>query len=126
MKVASYGLLSLGGVISLFLGSLMLFEGTAPGMGLSWRVLVPTVVMISGFFVAVAGLVFRSQVSKPRTGDKGLVGEVGVAKSSLEPEGKVFVHGELWNAVAPGRIESGAKVRVVGVDRLLLRVEQVE
>jgi membrane-bound serine protease (ClpP class) len=126
MKVASYGLLSLGGVISLFLGSLMLFEGTAPGMGLSWRVLVPTVVMISGFFVAVAGLVFRSQVSKPRTGDKGLVGEVGVAKSRLEPEGKVFVHGELWNAVGPGSIEAGAKVRVVGVDRLLLRVEQVE
>lgn len=125
MKVASYGLLSLGGVISLFLGSLMLFEGTAPGMRLSWRVLVPTVVMVSGFFVAVAGLVFRSQVSRPRTGDKGLVGEVGVAKSRLEPEGKVFVHGELWNAVAPGSIEAGAKVRVVGVDRLLLRVEQV-
>lgn len=125
MKVASYGLLSLGGVISLFLGSLMLFEGTAPGMRLSWRVLVPTVVMVSGFFVAVAGLVFRSQVSKPRTGDKGLVGEVGVAKGRLEPEGKVFVHGELWNAVAPGSIEAGAKVRVVGVDRLLLRVEQV-
>lgn len=125
MKVASYGLLSLGGVISLFLGSLMLFEGTAPGMRLSWRVLIPTVVMVSGFFVAVAGLVFRSQVSKPRTGDKGLVGEVGVAKSRLEPEGKVFVHGELWNAVAPGSIEPGAKVRVVGVDRLLLKVEQV-
>jgi membrane-bound serine protease (ClpP class) len=126
MKVASYGLLSLGGVISLFLGSLMLFEGTAPGMRLSWRVLVPTVLMVSGFFVAVAGLVFRSQVSKPRTGDKGLVGEVGVAKSRLEPEGKVFVHGELWNAVAPVSIEAGAKVRVVGIDRLLLRVEQVE
>ena len=125
MKVASFGLLSLGGVISLFLGSLMLFEGTAPGMRLSWRVLVPTVVMVSGFFVAVAGLVFRSQVSKPRTGDKGLVGEVGVVKSRLEPEGKVFVHGELWNAVAPGSIEVGAKVRVVGVDSLLLKVEQV-
>ena len=125
MKVASYGLLSLGGVISLFLGSLMLFEGTAPGMRLSWRVLIPTVVMVSGFFVAVAGLVFRSQVSKPRTGDKGLVGEVGMAKTRLEPEGKVFVHGELWNAVTAGSIESGAKVRVVGVDRLLLEVEQV-
>jgi membrane-bound serine protease (ClpP class) len=126
MKVASYGLLSLGGIISLFLGSLMLFEGTAPEMRLSWGVLIPTVVMVSGFFVAVAGLVFRSQVSKPRTGDKGLVGEVGVAKSRLEPEGKVFVHGELWNAVAPGSIEPGAKVRVVGVDRLMLKVEQVE
>jgi membrane-bound serine protease (ClpP class) len=126
MKVASYGLLSLGGVISLFLGSLMLFEGTAPGMRLSWQVLIPTVVMVSGFFAAVAGLVFRSQVSRPRTGDKGLLGEVGVAKSRLEPEGKVFVHGELWNAVAPGNIEAGAKVRVVSVDCLLLKVEAVE
>jgi len=126
MKVTSYGLLSLGGVISLFLGSLMLFEGAGPEMRLSWGVLIPTVVMVSSFFVVVAGLVFRSQISKPRTGDKGLIGEVGVAKSRLGPEGKVFVHGELWNAVAPGTIEPGAKVRVVGVDHLMLKVEQQE
>ncbi len=125
MKVASYGLLSIGGVISLFLGSLMLFEGGAPGLRLSWRVLIPTVIMVSGFFVAVASLVFRSQISKPRTGDKGLIGEVGVVKERLGPEGKVFVHGELWNAEAPEPIEAGAKVRVVGVDQLVLRVEEV-
>ncbi len=125
MKVTSYGLLSLAGIISLFLGSLMLFKGTAPEMRLSWGVLIPTVVMVSGFFVAVAGLVFRSQVSKPRTGDKGLIGEIGVAKSSLAPEGKVFVHGELWNAVAGTTIEQGAKIRVVGVERLILEVEEV-
>ncbi|NVM57396.1 MAG: nodulation protein NfeD [Desulfobacterales bacterium] len=126
MKVTSYGLLSLGGIISLFLGSLMLFQGTAPEMRLSWEVLIPTVIMVSGFFVVVAGLVFRSQISKPRTGNKGLIGEVGVAKSRLDPEGKVFVHGELWNAVAGGTIEPAAKVRVVGVDRLMLKVERVE
>jgi membrane-bound serine protease (ClpP class) len=125
MKITSYGLLSLGGVISLFLGSIMLFEGTAPEMRLSWNVLIPTVVMISGFFVAVAGLVFRSQISRPKTGDKGLIGEVGVVKSRLEPEGKIFVHGELWNAVAPGTIEPGSKVRVVAVDRLVLKVEEL-
>jgi membrane-bound serine protease (ClpP class) len=125
MKISSYGLLSLGGIISLFLGSIMLFEGTAPEMRLSWNVLIPTVVMISGFFVAVAGLVFRSQISRPKTGDKGLIGEVGVVKSRLEPEGKIFVHGELWNAVAPGTIEPGSKVRVVAVDRLMLKVEEL-
>ena len=125
MKVTSYGLLSMGGIIALFLGSLMLFEGTAPGMRLSWQVLIPTVVMISGFFVAVAGLVFRAQISKPKTGDKGLIGEVGVAKSRLWPEGKVFVHGELWNAVADQTIEPGTRVCVVGVDGLTLRVKQV-
>jgi membrane-bound serine protease (ClpP class) len=126
MKITSYGLLSLGGIISLFLGSLMLFEGAGPEMRLSWRVLIPTVVMVSGFFVAVAGLVFRSQVSKPKTGDEGLIGEIGVARSRLEPEGKVFVHGELWNASTLETIEEGSKVRVVAVDRLTLRVEELK
>jgi membrane-bound serine protease (ClpP class) len=126
MKITSYGLLSLGGIVSLFLGSIMLFEGTAPEMRLSWGVLVPTVGMVSGFFVVVAGLVFRSQMSKPMTGEKGLIGEVGVAKSRLEPEGKVFVHGEIWNAVAPENIEVGTRVRVVAVNRLVVTVEKVE
>jgi membrane-bound serine protease (ClpP class) len=126
MKVTSYGLLSLGGIISLFLGSLMLFEGGAPELRLSWGVLIPTVIMVSGFFVIVAGLVFRSQISKPRTGDKGLIGEVGVVKERLAPGGKVFVHGELWNAEAPEPIEAGAKVRVIGMDHLVLKVEKVE
>jgi membrane-bound serine protease (ClpP class) len=126
MKVTSYGLLSLGGIVALFLGSLMLFEGTAPGMRLAWEVLIPTVVMVSGFFVVVAGLVFRSQISKPRTGDMGLLGDIGVAKSRLAPEGKVFVHGELWNAVADETIEEGAKVRVIGLDDLTLKVEEAK
>jgi membrane-bound serine protease (ClpP class) len=126
MKVTSYGLLSVGGIISLFLGSLMLFQGTSPEMRLSWRVLIPTVIMVSGFFVAIASLVFRSQISKPRTGDKGLIGEIGVVKERLEPGGKVFVHGELWNAEAAEPIEVGAKVRVIGVDQLVLRVEEVK
>jgi len=126
MKVTSYGLLSLGGIISLFLGSLMLFQGTAPGMRLSWRVLISTVILVSGFFVVIAGLVFRSQISKPRTGDKGLIGEVGVVKERLAPGGKVFVHGELWNAEAGKRIETGAKVRVVEVDHLVLKVQEIK
>lgn len=126
MKVTSYGLLSVGGIISLLLGSLMLFEGGAPEVRLAWRVLIPTVIMVSGFFVAVAGLVFRSQISKPRTGDKGLIGEVGVVKERLAPGGKVFVHGELWNAEASEPIEAGAEVRVTGVDQLVLKVEEAK
>jgi membrane-bound serine protease (ClpP class) len=125
MKIASYGLLSLGGIISLFLGSLMLFQGSAPGVTLSWSVLIPTVIMVSAFFVAVAGLVFRSQVSKPKTGDRGLIGEIGVVKERLGPEGKVFVHGELWNAESTEPIEVGSKVRVTGLDHLVLKVDKV-
>jgi membrane-bound serine protease (ClpP class) len=125
MKVASYGLLSLGGIISLFLGSLMLFDGSAPEIRLSLRVLIPTVILVSGFFIVVAGLVFRSQVSRPRTGYRGLIGETGVVRQRLDLQGKVFVHGELWNAETTEPIDVGEKVRVVAVEDLLLKVEKL-
>ena len=75
---------------------------------------------------AVAFLVFRSQVSKPVTGSAGLVGEIGVVRKTLAPRGKVFVHGELWNAVAPMAIDENVPVRVVKVTGLLLEVEPAD
>ncbi len=123
MKIPSYGLLSVAGVLSRLLGSLMMFKNTDPDMGLSLKVLLPTIILISGFFVFVAGLVFRAQMSKPRTGTKGLVGEIGIVKQALTPEGKVFVHGELWNARAQEEIDENAKVRVINVVNLMLEVE---
>lgn len=123
MKIPSYGLLSVAGVLSLLLGSLMMFKGTGPDMRLSLKVLLPTLVLISGFFVFVAGLVFRAQLSKPKTGTKGLVGEIGIVKKALKPEGKVFVHGELWNAKAQEEIDENSKVRVINVVNLMLEVE---
>ena len=126
MKITSYGLLSVAGIVSLLLGSLMLFECGTPDMKLSMRVLLPTVVLISGFFVAVASLVFRAQISKPTTGSMGLVGEIGIVKKALAPEGKVFVHGELWNARAKEPLDENVKVRVVKVVNLILEVESVD
>jgi membrane-bound serine protease (ClpP class) len=126
IKITSYGLLSVAGVVSLLLGSLMLFKGSTPGMKLSLQVLIPTIIVISGFFIAVAGLVFRAQISKPMTGSTGLVGEIGVVKKALTPEGKVFVHGELWNARAKDPIDKDAKVRIVQVVNLILEVESAE
>ncbi len=126
MKISSYGLLSVAGIVSLLLGSLMMFKDTGPDMRLSLKVLLPSVILISGFFVFVAGLVFRAQMAKPRTGTKGLVGEIGMVKKALTPEGKVFVHGELWNAKAEKAIDEGAKVRVVNVVNLMLEVEPLD
>jgi membrane-bound serine protease (ClpP class) len=125
MKIASYGLLSIAGIVSLLLGSLMLFEGSTPDMRLSLRVLLPTLVLVSGFFILVASLVFRAQISKPTTGSMGLVGEIGVVKKALTPEGKVFVHGELWNARSKEPVDENTKVRVVNVYNLVLEVESV-
>jgi len=126
MKIASYGLLSIAGITSLLLGSLMLFENNGTDMGLSWQVLVPTLTVVSGFFVVISGLVFKSQLSKPKTGARGLLGEIGVVKEPILQEGKVFVHGELWKAISKDPIEKGAKVRVVKVENLVLEVEPIE
>ena len=125
MKIASYGLLSVAGTIALFLGSVMLFRGDVPnGVKISWDVLLTTLTIVAGFFIIISGLVFRSRSEKPRTGESGLVGEVGVVKKALSPEGKVLTHGEIWNARAETFIEKGTKIRVISVENLVLNVER--
>jgi membrane-bound serine protease (ClpP class) len=102
---------------------LMLFKSSSPELRLSLAVLVTTIVLVSGFFVLVAALVFRAQVSKPRTGSSGMIGEIGVVRQALIPKGKVFVHGELWNATAQMPVVEGTRVRVIGIENLVLEVE---
>ena len=126
MKISSYGLLSIAGITSLLLGSLMLFEKGGSDLRLSWTVLLPTILIVSGFFVVISGLVFKSHISKPKTGAGGLIGEIGVVKKALIPEGKVFVHGELWNAMSKKHIQEGAKIRVLRVVNLVLEVEAID
>ena len=123
LKIMSYGLLSIAGIISLLLGSMMLFESHEPGMGLSWSILLPTVIIVSVFFVVISGIVFKSQLTKAETGAEGLIGETGVVKNAIMPEGKIFIHGELWNATSKEAISKGEKVRVIRVVNLVLEVE---
>jgi len=120
IKVASYGVLSLGGIVSLTLGSIMLFED----VGVSLRLMAPTIVLIGGFFVIVSTLAFRAYHSKPQSGIEGLMGEVGVVKKPLDPEGLVFVHGEYWRAVSGEKLEPGEMVVVEEVTGLLLKVRK--
>ncbi|MEA3232909.1 MAG: NfeD family protein, partial [Thermodesulfobacteriota bacterium] len=125
MKITSYGLLSVAGIASLLMGSLMLFDTREVAMRVSWQVLFPTLSLVSGFFVIAAGLVFRAQKSQPRTGSDGLIGEIGVVSQKIDPEGKVFVHGELWQASAKESLNEGEKVRIVGVKDLVVEVEPI-
>jgi membrane-bound serine protease (ClpP class) len=120
IKVASYGILSLGGVVSLTLGSIMLFED----VGVSLRLMAPTIVLIGGFFVIVSTLAFHAYRTKPQTGVEGLIGEVGVVLKPIDPEGLVFVHGEYWRAVSSEKLEPGEMVAVEEVTGLLLKVKK--
>ena len=125
IKVTSYGLLSIGGVICLTLGSIMLFNTGNSDVQVSWSVLIPAVLIISSFFIAVALLAIRAHIARPRTGYQGLIGEIAVAKEALAPEGKVFVHGELWNATSEDIVTAGTRVEVIGVENLLLKVRKI-
>jgi len=121
VKVTSYGILSIGGLISLTIGSIMLFED----VGVSLKLMMPTIVLVGGFFVVVASLAFRAYRTKPKGGSEGLLGEIGLAKERIDPEGLVFVHGEYWRAESKERIEPGEKVEVEGIDGLVLKVKKV-
>lgn len=126
VKITSFGLLSIGGIISLTLGSVMLFESGEAAMRVSWSVIIPTVTLVSAFFIFAMGLVMRAWMKQPRTGEQGLIGEVGVAATDLDKEGKVYVHGEYWNARADGRVPKGERVRVVAVESLFIKVTREE
>ena len=123
MKIASYGLLSVAGIICLLLGSVMLFDRMGGRIGVSWTVMLPTISLVGGFFVVVAGLVFRSRARRPMTGESGLIGETGVVKMPLTPTGRIQLHGELWFARCRTPLAAGLRVRVTAVDGLTLEVE---
>ncbi len=122
VKITSYGALTIGGIVSLFLGSLMLFESPLPFMRASLSIIIVVVICMAAFFIFAVGFGLKAQRRKPTTGKRGMVGEVGVAKSPLKPEGTVFVHGENWKAIADEPIEEGEKVIVTEVEDLTLKV----
>lgn len=127
IKVTSFGMLTVGGVISLTLGSLMLFDSSAaPFARLSLEVLIPVVSITSACCIAIVYLAVRAYRRKPATGSEGIVGEIGISKSAIDPEGKVFVHGEYWNALSDEVIPAGTAVKVVEVKGNALKVSRAE
>lgn len=129
IKVTSHGVLAIGGVISLTLGSMMLIrtDSYLQFVSLSWSVIISSVAITSFFFLFVLGIGLRAQRLKPVTGEDGLLGEIGESLETLDPVGNVFVHGEIWSAVSTaGRISKGEKVKVEKIDNLKLRVEPIK
>ena len=115
IKVQSYGILAAGGITAMVIGSIMLIDTPIPELKPSLKVIIPVAVGLSLIFIFLIVIAIRSQMKRVHTGKEGLVGEIGEARSDLKPEGKVFVHGELWEAVASEKIPKGTKVKVVEV-----------
>lgn len=125
-KFTSHGALAIAGIASLVIGALLLVDGPIPQLRVQlWTALAVALPLglITVFLMTIA---IRARRNKVTTGVEGLVGEIGITQTALAPSGKVFVHGEIWNAVATAQIASGQRVRVKKVDGLRVEVEPVE
>ncbi len=126
VKVQSFGVLGVGGVIAMVIGSVMLIDSPVPELQPSLKIIIPLAVGLSLIFLFLLLLVVRAHSRKAYTGKEGLIGEIGTAQTDLSPEGKVFVHGELWNAEAAEPVARGSKVKVIRVlDSLKIRVDKL-
>jgi membrane-bound serine protease (ClpP class) len=124
-KFATHGILTIGGIVTLTLGGLLLVDAPIPQMRVhlitALAVSIP-LGLITAFLMSIA---LRARRNKIVTGTQGLVGEIGLAQTPLSPQGKVFVHGELWDAIASANVSSGQTVVVRQVDGLQLQVDPV-
>ena len=109
----------------MLVGSIMFIDSSLPFMRVSLSVIIPAVLFSALFFLFVVGMGLKAQKKKVQTGDEGLLGEIGVAKTDVGKSGSVFVHGEHWNAFSRDAIPEGSRVEVVAIDGLTIEVKAV-
>jgi membrane-bound serine protease (ClpP class) len=129
IKIISHGLLTIGGIVSLFLGSIMLIKENAfnEAMEISMGLIILIVALTAVFFLFAISMGIKAQRKKPTTGKEGLIGETATAITNLSPFGEVSVHGEIWKAESlRGDIVEGEKIQVTGIDNLLLKVDKIK
>ena len=124
-KFAAHGVLATAGAVSMVLGAVLLINSPLPEMRVHWSTAIALALPFSAITFFLLSLVVRARRNKVETGREGMIGETGSALTELAPEGKVFVHGEYWDAVSDSPVAAGAAVRVTGIDRLKLVVERV-
>ncbi len=124
VKIVSHGMLTVGGILAMTLGSLLLFDSPEPYAKVSLSIILITVLLVTGFAVFVIRKAVAVHRIKPVSGKEGLVGENGYADSDISPEGKVFIRGEYWDAWSDNPISRGEKITVVSVAGMRVKVEK--
>jgi len=128
IKIVSHGILTIGGIVSLLLGSIMLIDNDSftQAMQISIELIILIVGLTTAFFVFALTFGIHAQRKKIVTGHEGIVGEKGIALTALDPAGQVDVHGEIWQAESPdGKIEKEGRVIITGIENLTLKVKSV-
>lgn len=125
VKFTAHGILGVGGAVSMVLGALMLIDSPVPEMRIHWSTALGLALPFSAITVFLLSLAVKARRNKVVTGPEAMIGETGAAVTPLTPDGKVFVHGEYWDAVALRPVAAGDRVRVTGIEQLKLTVEPV-
>lgn len=126
IKVTSYGALAIGGILSFVFGSMILIDSPIPALRISMKTIIPiTVFMVLMVFI-LTRLAIKAHFSKVSTGEEGIVGEVGKTITEVSREGKVFVHGEYWNAYSDEPIPPDTQIKVIKVDGMRLKVQKIK
>ncbi len=125
VTVTSYGLLAIGGVTAMVLGSLFLINQDFPYYQISWSVILPVVALAVGFTFLVLSFGVKALRTQTVTGREGMIGLIGSAKTRLTPHGKIFVQGEIWNAISSTTVSKGEPIQVTRVDGLTVHVKPV-
>lgn len=121
--VTSYGLLTIGGVVAMLLGSMMLIKTDVEFLQISWSVILPVVALTAAFSIFMVGMGVKAMRRRPATGSEEMVGLVGIVQTALTPRGQLAVHGELWEAISDRPLQPGDKAEVIRVDGLRLYVK---
>ena len=124
-KFAAHGVLATGGAACMMLGGVMLIDSPLPEMRIHWSTAVALTLPFTAITVLLLSLAVRARRAKVVTGSEAMVGEVGAAITEMAPAGKVFVHGEYWDATSLRPAAAGARVRVTAIDKLRLTVEPI-
>ncbi len=124
VHITSYGLLTIGGLVAMILGSLMLYR--SPELQVSLSVMIPAIGGFALFILFALYMALKARLTKSTTGVAGMVGERGSVVRPLNPEGQVSVHGEIWRATSQTKVKAGTEIEVVDVKGMLLIVKPVE
>ncbi len=126
IMATAHGILTIGGIVSMVLGSLMLIESPLPFLKISLWVILPAAILTALFFSVVVALAIKAHRGKLTTGAEGIIGMTGIAKTDIDSEGQVFVHGEFWSAFSDTKINKGEDIVVSGIKGLKLKVKRKE
>lgn len=126
VTVTSYGVLAIGGVTAMVLGSLFLFNQDFPYYQLSWSVMLPVIALAVGFTFLVVNFGVRALRGQTPTGSEGMIGRIGSAKTNLTPKGQIFVQGEIWDAVSSAPVTEGQPIQITQIDGLTVHVKPLE